>query len=141
VASYLRNLIVSSGLGRVARASGLDDLWGQPENHTRADIVILEYRDDPSLDAWIAKKTAYSDSPGIFLLFPQASEQDLLKALALGVHGFFHLPVDQEDFQASVASYQRMAAWFNARPYLMPTYLKAASLSRLPQVWKVISDQ
>ena len=106
---YLRQIVNSSGAGRLVATGDLDHLPLQGENG--ADIIFLEYQEgNPDLDQWIEKIAANPQNPPIFLYFKEISTSCLWKALRLGAKECFAYPVDEEEFRQTATRVLARAA-------------------------------
>jgi AmiR/NasT family two-component response regulator len=96
---YLRQVVVTSGIGQVRHFRDLSGLGGESET----DVVLVEYQDNnPHLDNLIAQITKQPNSPDIFLFVEEVSPCIIWKALKLGARELFSRTIPAEDFQAAL---------------------------------------
>jgi len=111
---YLREVVKASGAGQLKSVEDLSALTAAPG----ADVVLLEYADNNlCLDRWIARTTAASRHPEIFLLVQEMSAQVIWKALRLRAQECFTRNMQPEDFRKAV---RRVRADRAVRGWLNP---------------------
>ena len=99
---YLQEVVNAASQGVVAAAALLsEDL---PElSPQEADVYFVEYDDRTSkLDLWIEDIQHQNGQAAIFLYLREASTDNLLKALRLGVQECFVSQISEEDFQKAL---------------------------------------
>lgn len=110
---YLRHVIMASGVGQVRHFQDLSGLGSENE----ADVVLVEYLDNPHLDHLIAQIMRKPQNPEIFLFVEEISPRIIWKALKLGARELFSRTIPLDDLQAAVTR-GRLRNAKRVRPHL-----------------------
>jgi AmiR/NasT family two-component response regulator len=97
----MRQAVENAHVGSIAACRPLPEL--PPPQDIIGDIVLLEYDEKTQgLDNWVQQVVDDFQGPSVFLVFPRESSLNLLKALTLGVHGYFTFPLDEAEIRETV---------------------------------------
>lgn len=95
---YLRQVMAAAGVGQATHFQELSGLGGE----TEADVVLVEYLDNPHLDRLIAQIMEKPQCPEVFILAEEISPRLIWKALKLGARELFSRTIPVEEFQDAV---------------------------------------